>query len=161
MKKWMMMAALGLIAVAASAHTGGKMALTSSLDVATRAGKMLVTVKVENHTDKPVYVPRSVYEDDELFRREFDVRDGSGAEVQYIGPMVKRGPFTRDDYLAVKPGAKVSNTIDITRSYDFKKGPHKYTVSYAGGPVADLARLDNPVPAAKPVGPVPVTFTGK
>ena len=161
MNKWMMMALLAALASAASGNPGGKMTVTSSLDVATKAGKVLVTVRVENHTDKPVYVPRSVYEDDELFRREFDVRDSAGAEVPYIGPMVKRGPFTRDDYLAVKPGAKVSNTIDITRSYDFRKGMHTYTVSYGGGPVADLARLDNPVPAARPVGPVPLTFTGK
>lgn len=158
----LLIAALGMLALSAAAHPkGGKMTLVNSLDVATKAGKVLVTVKVENHTAAPVYVPKAVYEDDELFRREFDIRDSSGAEVQYIGPMVKRGPYTRDDFLTVKPGGKISNTIDITRSYDFKPGTHKYKVSYPGVPVLDLAKLDVIATTLKPAPAVDLTYTGK
>lgn len=160
--KKLLIAALGMLALSAAAHPkGGKMTVANSLTVASKAGKVLVTVKVENHTAAPVYVPKAVYEDDELFRREFDIRDSSGAEVQYIGPMVKRGPYTRDDFLTVKPGGKVSNTIDITRSYDFKPGTHKYTVMYAGVPVLDLARLDAVAPPFKPAPAVALTYTGR
>ncbi len=151
-----------MVALSALAHPkGGKMSLVNSLDVATKGGKVLVTVMVENHTAAPVYVPKAVYEDDELFRREFDIRDSTGAEVQYIGPMVKRGPYTRDDFLTVKPGGKVKNTIDITRSYDFKKGTHKYKVSYPGVPVMDLAKLDAVATSLKAAPAVELTFTGR
>lgn len=161
MKKCMI-AALCMLAMSAFAHPKGeKMALKNSLAVATKAGKVLVTVALENKLAVPVYVPRAVYVDDELFRREFDIRDSAGAEVDYIGPMVKRGPFTREDFLEVKPGGKVSNTIDITRSYAFKAGTHQYTVRYGGGPVQDVSKLDNPIPASAPIAPVALTYTGK
>lgn len=151
------LAALGMLALAATAHAGGaKMhAVQQQVEAASKDGKVVVTVKVANGGAKPVYVPKEVFGGDQLFRRAFDVRDASGAEVAYIGPMVKRGPFTKADYLAVKPGAKRSNSIDITRSYHFKPGTHTYTVAYAGSYLGDLAKLET----ATPLAAAPATFS--
>jgi len=151
-------AALGMLALAGSAHAGGANmhAVQQQVKVASQDGKVVVTLSVHNGGAKPVYVPKAVFEDDELFGRVFDIRDAAtGAEIAYIGPMVKRGPYTRADYLAVKPGAKRSNSIDITRSYDFKPGSHIYTLAYSGAYLGDLAKLD----AASAAAVAPATFT--
>ena len=153
--------AAGMLALAATAHAGGgKMqGVQQQVQVASRDGKVIVTVSVHNGTARPVFVPKAVYQDDELFGRVFDVKDAKGNEVDYIGPMVKRGPYTTADYLAVKPGARRSNSIDITRSYDFKAGAHTYTLAYSGSYLGDLAKLDAGTEAAAAA----VTFqhTGK
>ena len=135
--------ALAMLALAATAHAGGRMStVQQSVAALSKDGKVIVTVSLVNGSANAVYVPKAVFEDDELFARTFDVRDAaSGAEVDYIGPMVKRGPYTKDDFVAVKPGDKRSNSIDITRSFDFRPG-RSYKVAYSGAYLHDLARLD-------------------
>jgi hypothetical protein len=127
------------------------------MQVEAGAGKVVVKLAVANGGVKPVYVPKAVYADHEILRREFAITDmATGAEVQYTGRMVKRGPYTKDDFVAVKPGEKRSNSIDITRSYDFQPA-HTYQLSYEGAYLADPAKLDA-LSAAKVA---PVTFTVK
>ena len=129
------------------------------VQVEASGGKVVVKLTLDNASGKQVFVPRAVYEDDEIFRREFAIKDvATGAEVDYIGPMVKRGPFTKDDFMAVKPGKKHSHSIDITRSYDFKP-KRTYQLSYTGGYLGELAKIDAMSPAAVPA--VTFTFTGK
>ena len=151
------LAALGMLA-AATAHAGGTNmhAVQQQVQVASKDGKVVVTVSVDNGGKAPVYVPKAVFGADQLFGRVFDIRDAAtGAEVAYTGPMVKRGPYTSADYLAVKPGAKLRHSIDITRSYDFKPGSHSYTLAYEGSYLGDLAKLAAPSTAAV----APVKFT--
>ena len=159
MKKNLMMA-LAMLALAATAHAGGKMStVQQSVTALSKDGKVIVTVSLVNGSTKPVYVPKAVFEDDELFARTFDVTDAaSGAEVDYIGPMVKRAAYTKEDYLPVKPGEKRSNSIDITRSFDFKPG-RSYKVAYSGVYLKDLARLDTGTTASSAASRF--TFTGK
>jgi len=156
-----MVGVLGMLALAATAHAGGvKMqGVQQQVQVASKDGKVIVTVSVDNGSARPVYVPKAVFEDKELFGRVFDLKDGSGKEVDYIGPMVKRGPYTKADYLAVKPGGKRSNSIDITRSYDFKPGAHTYTLSYSGNYLGDLAKIEATTEVA--AAPVKFSHTGK
>jgi len=152
--------ALSMLAATAQAGEVPPNAVQQQLEVkASRYNKIAVTVTIMNGTTAPVYVPKAVFEEKELFGRVFDVKTKDGAEVQYIGPMVKRGPYTRDDYVLVPPGGKRSNTIDITRSYEFKKGTNQYTVTYSGGYLGDLEKLDAVIPASIP--PVPITYTAK
>lgn len=152
---------LGMLALAATAHAGGvKMqGVQQQVQAVSKDGKVIVTVSVDNGSAKPVFVPKAVFADKELFGRVFDLQDGSGKEVDYIGPMVKRGPYTKADYLAVKPGARRSNSIDITGSYDFRPGAHSYTLRYAGSYLGDLAKLDAGTEVAAP--PVTFSHTGK
>jgi hypothetical protein len=148
-----MMAALALLTFG-SAQAADKMAQTAK--VVSNDGKVLVTMTVENGSGKTIYVPKAVFKDKELFGRVFDVRSpATRAEVAYTGPMVKRGPFTKDDYVAVKPGAKLSNTLDITSSYAFMKGTHRYELSYSGSMLPSLDKVDD----ATPVTVAPATFT--
>ena len=103
-----MMAAL--LALPLLAHAGGGMnEVRQQVQVDAHGGKVVVTLTLDNAGAKSVYVPRAVYHDAQIFRREFAVTDAAtGAEVDYTGPMVKRGPFTKDDFMAVKPGKKLS-----------------------------------------------------
>jgi len=154
--------AVAMVAMALTAQAGaGKMnGVQQQVQVESTAGKVMVTLSVENGSAKAVFVPKAVFEDEELFGRAFDIKHlATGEAVKYIGPMVKRGPLTRDDYLPVKAGGKHTNVIDITRSYDFKSGKHDYQLTFAGNWLGNLARLE----AASTVSVAPVTFshTGK
>lgn len=158
-----LLAVLALPALAGCSQSGDKAMNESSkgvrqqVQVDAGGGKVIVRLALENGGSTAVFAPKAVYEDDQLFRREFDITDqATGAEIQYTGPMVKRGPFTRDDFVAVKPGAKLAHSIDITPSYDFKPGK-TYVLKYGGAYLGSLTRLDAPV--AAPVAPV--TFTVK
>lgn len=156
------LAALGMLALSATAYAGsGSMkGISQQVQVESKAGKVLVHLTVDNASDKPVFVPKAVFEDDELFGKLFEIRNlTTGAEVDYIGPMVKRGPFTAEDYLKVNARSKHSNTIDITRSYDFKPGINKYQLTYSGNYLGNLAKLES-VGAAS-IAPVTFTHTGK
>ena len=120
----------------------GEQGVHQQLQVNATGGKVIVTLTLENGGAVAVFAPKAVYVDDEIFRREFQITNkATGAEVDYIGPMVKRAPYTKDDYLAVQPGKTRSNSIDITRSFDFKPG-RSYKVAYSGAYLHDLAKLD-------------------
>lgn len=101
-------------------------------------GRVLVTAQYENRSAAPLQVPRALAAEKELTGRLFDIVEAdTGAAIEYQGMMVKRGPLTAADYLSLKPGARHSNTIDITRSYAFLPGLHRYRLSYEGAaPVA-------------------------
>ena len=125
--------------------------------VDTAGGKVIVRLAAANHGRQPVYVPKALYEDDELIAPIFDIREaGTGKQIEYIGRKVKRGPITRDDYVAVKPGTTRTNSIDITPSYDFLPGEHTYTLAFPGSLVSDLSNLVTP--ATVPVTPVSFIF---
>ena len=156
-----LMAGIGMLVLATAAHAGGNMAaLQQQVQVASHDGKVIATLSAHNGGAKAVYLPNAAYKSDRLFGRVFDIKNlDTGAEVDYTGPMVKRGPYTRADYLALKPGAKHRHAIDITSSYDFKPGTHHYQLSYAGSYLADVAHLDAATEA--PLAPVKFSHTGK
>jgi hypothetical protein len=111
--------------------------------VITRAGKVLVQLSVDNASARAIHVPRALYGDKELFHAAFAI-SSDGVKIDYIGAMVKRGPLTGDDFLAVKPGARRSNAIDISRSYGFLPGTHTYQLHYGGSYLSGIAK---PLPA--------------
>ncbi|MFL6675287.1 MAG: hypothetical protein ACJ8LG_18590 [Massilia sp.] len=139
-----------------SAFGAEQMNFQESIAVESSAGRVLVHVTVDNQGESPVYVPRAVASEHELWGRLFEVRDlASGQVLEYTGPMVKRGPLTSADYLPVPPHRKHSNTLDITDAYAFRQGTHSYQLSYPGTYLTNVARLD----AAAQVAPAPVQFT--
>jgi len=148
--------ALGMLALAGAAQGAAMNGVSEQLAVAAGGGKVMVTLKVHNASAASVFVPKAVYEGKQLFGRVFSITEqGSGAPVDYAGPMVKRGPLTRADYVKVAPGATRSNTIDITASYAFPHGTHTYQIGYEGAYLHSLAKLDAPVTQAT----APITFT--
>lgn len=156
--KSIILAALALLSATAGAGDKSMNGVSEQVQVDAGGGKVVVRLKADNRGARPVYVPKELFQDGELVRPVFEIRDAAtGAEVEYIGRKVKRGPITKDDYVALKPGASKTNSIDITRSYDFQPGQHTYQLSYAGSYLNDLAALD----AATPVAVAPATFTFK
>ncbi len=154
-RTWM---ALGMLALAGTAQAGdGNMnAVRQQIQVEAKDGKVIVVLSVVNGGKQPVYVPKAVYQDRELLGRSFEITEQSGGvALDYAGKMVKRGPVTGADFVAVKPGATLGNRIDITHSYAFKPGTHSYRLAYAGTYLTDTARLDAPLAAAA----APVAFT--
>ena len=127
----------------AGARDGVSPQVTEKVSVASTDGKVLVKVTVVNQSDKLVYVPRSLMTATEPEGRMFDVRDSSnGDPLDYTGMMVKRPPPGKQDYVAVKPHSKLSNTIDITQSYRFQTGRHAYQINLASSYLSDLNKLD-------------------
>lgn len=52
-----------------------------------------------------------------------------GKRIDYIGPVVKRGAPTADDYVTIAPGGVVSAAIDLARGYAIYEAD-KYTVEF-------------------------------
>jgi hypothetical protein len=146
---------------AVAADTGGNaLKVHHSIEVDTVGDQVLVHVTVENRSGHTIYVPREIAAEKELTGRRFDVRElPAGTPVDYTGRMVKRGPLTAADYLAIAPNKVHLNTIDITNAYAFKKGRHSYELSYAGPVLADVTKLDQP--GYSPSAPVRFTYTGR
>jgi hypothetical protein len=112
---------------------------------------VLVLLTVENRGDAPVYLPKSFAGATELTGREFRIVDAdSGKTVEYAGRMVKRGPLTVDDFLPLAPHSVHRHSIDITRSYAFAPGEHRYRLSHEGSYLSDAAQPQaaRPMPAA-------------
>lgn len=107
------------------------------LDVTFKAreagGHVVLHIALVNRLQQAVQVPRALATEQEMFGKLFELRDAdTGQPLEYQGIMVKRGPLTAADYLALAPGARRSNRIDLSRAYAFKPGRHAYTISYAG-----------------------------
>jgi hypothetical protein len=132
----------------ASARDGTVNAVTQKVQVESRDGKVLVRLTFENQSDGTVYLLRSLASDKKLLGNWFEVRDSSnGDPLDYTGPMVKRMPLGKADFLPLKPHARHYNTIDITHSYAFLQGRHAYQLTFAGNYVTDLKTLENLTPA--------------
>ena len=132
--------------------------VSETLQVAAQDGKVIVTVLAENRSAQTVYLPRTLVGDKTLSGALFTVREGvNGDPLVYTGRMVKRGPLGKGDYLALAPHATLSNSIDITHSYGFLPGKHRYRLAYEGQVVADLDRLGDVQSIA--VEPVVFSYT--
>ena len=53
-----------------------------------------------------------------------------GAEVEYRGPMVKRGAPGKENYLTLKPGERQQAKVDLAKAWDVEVPGH-YTIQYA------------------------------
>jgi hypothetical protein len=127
----------------AAAQTKANNMVNETLHVESRAGKVMVHFTVDNRTPQMIYVPKAIATEDQLFGRLFEVRHlASGDMLDYTGPMVKRGPITADDYLAIKSRSKHTNTLNITHSFAFRPGTHTYELKYAGIYLNDVRSLD-------------------
>jgi len=120
------------------------------------AGHPVLHISLANHSARPVKVLHALATEEEMFGKLFEVRDAeTGQLLDYQGIMVKRGPLTDEDYLAMKPGAQRSNAIDLAAAYSFRQGRHVYTISYAGHYLMEGKEMP------LTVGPVRFEHTGK
>ncbi|WP_296949202.1 hypothetical protein [uncultured Massilia sp.] len=155
--------ALAFALAGCAAHEPGKehqgnqaMNLHAILSVDASHDKVLATLRFENRGERRVWLPNAAAADTRLTNRLFELREHpGGAEVAYLGPMVKRLPFTAADYVELAPHSAHTHTIDITRYYAFKPGQHTYEIRWNGLALADAKQLD----AFTEVAAAPVMFT--
>ena len=158
-----MMAATTLAAGLARGTAMNDVGMTLSVEA--KDGRVLVQVELENRSADAVLVPRTIAASDRLLGRVFDVKGDDGTPVPYVGPLVKRGPLTAADYLALPAGQRHRHTIDIAPAYDFRPGTHTYTVAYAGQYITDAAVLASTGAASdfstagQPLAAPPVSFS--
>jgi hypothetical protein len=127
-----------------AAYGGETMNVHASLTVEAKHEKVLVTFRIENRGERRVGLPRAIATDEELNGRLFDLREHpGGAEVAYVGKMVKRAALGADDYFELPPHSAHTHTIDITRAYAFKPGMHTYEIRYEGAALADVKQLES------------------
>lgn len=129
------------------------------IDTDTKPGHVLVVLKVTNQGKTTIWIPRELALEKELSGRRFDLRDFGNRPVDYTGKMVKRAALTAADYQPIAPGKMLTNVIDITSAYAFKKGRHSYNIGYAGPVLADVKRLD--ALEESPARPVAFVYTGR
>lgn len=118
----------------------------ASMTAESKGGRVLVHMRFENGGTDPAWVPGAVAEDEDLTRREFDIVAEDGTQVDYIGPMVKRGALSADDYIRIAPHGHLAHTLDITDSYAWKAGAHTYTVRWEGHWLPNVVNLGKTVP---------------
>jgi hypothetical protein len=145
----------GAAIAAGTAHGGEAMNVHASLSVDAGHEKVLVTFRIENRGERRAWLPRTVAAADGLSGRLYELHGQDGAEVDYTGPWVKRGPVTAADFVELAPHSAHTHTIDITPFYAFTPGRHAYTIRYAGQGLGDVKQLE----ATSPLETDAVTFT--
>jgi hypothetical protein len=70
----------------------------------------------------------------ESFSRSIlDIKDAGGESVGYLGPMIKRGPPSKRDYVTVRPNEPLAATFNLAHHYGVAGGS-TYTVQFKGNP---------------------------
>jgi len=62
-----------------------------------------------------------------------------GAELPYVGKLVKRGAPTSDDYVWIDAGGSISAEVDLAEGYDFSQAG-EYTVQFRSPRLSHTAR---------------------
>jgi hypothetical protein len=143
-----------------SVYQGKPMKLVSqAIAVESKGERVIINFTVNNRTENKVWVPRSVAAEQSLSGQIFEIRNGAGDPVPYIGPMVKRGPIGAADFTEIRARMRHRNKIDITDSYAFRKGPGNYELTYVGSYLLDPN--DPSKSSTLALAPVQFSFTGK
>lgn len=103
--------------------------LDVKLSVRAVADSISVDVQIQNCSDHPILIEKIDATLGEPLPHEFLVKS-EGKEVEYIGPMIKRAPYKRDDFRWLRPGDKIGRTLNIRGLYDFRPGSRDYEVTY-------------------------------
>ena len=148
-------ACLSLLPLTGCAEKNQMKELTEKIVVEPQNGHVVVKVFFDNPTDGKVFVPNAIAVEKDLSNALFDIKELSGEMIPYTGMMAKRSPPGPDDYVAIAPHSKHENTIDITNSYGFKDGNHRYILSYQGIYLKDLSKLSQ----ASSAGTIQAEFT--
>lgn len=62
-------------------------------------------------------------------RQEFEISN-EGAVIPYVGAMVKRGPYMREEFVEIKSGGAISFEVRLDLDYEFLPGRNSYQSSY-------------------------------
>ncbi|WP_374949135.1 protease [Mucilaginibacter sp.] len=78
-----------------------------------------------------------------LMSKYLSIKDESGTEAAYKGPMAKRiMPPPASSYITLKPNDSVTVNVDVLKAYAIDK-PEAYTVTYEGKEISGLEVKQN------------------
>lgn len=123
--------ALGLIFLCGSlaAQEGGSGTVEARLEAAPQAaGGASVTFTLTNRGNRPVSVLKW-HTPLEGIRNDIFRITHEGEMVPYVGPLIKRGQPTAEDFVTLGPGETVSAVVDLGAVYAFPE-PGRYEVRY-------------------------------
>lgn len=103
--------------------------LDVKLNVQATPKAIAVNVLVRNRSDRPILIEKIDADIGEPLPHEFLITS-HGQKVEYVGPMIKRSPYTRDDFRWLKPGEKIQRDLRIEGLFDFLSGRHEYQLTY-------------------------------
>jgi hypothetical protein len=109
------------------------------------SGPAAVRFTLVNRTDAPLWVLRWNTPLEGWKGTIFELTSG-GAEIPYMGPMLKQGDPGREDYVEIAAGGKAEATVDLSLVYDIGK-PGTYRLRVEGGlqdMTADPAAVPRP-----------------
>ena len=119
-------------------------ACSLSADESVTAGSaVLVRMSLQNLTRDRLYVLRWYTPFEGLQGRIFRITH-SGEEVEYRGPMIRRGDPIREQYIVLEPGAQISSEVDLTTGYDLSRAGD-YRIEFVSG-LHDVARDERSIP---------------
>lgn len=88
---------------------------------------IVVTLRMKNTHDMPVLVENINWDESDPLRREFAITS-DGKEISYTGIMMKRAPYTREDFILLKPNEETIRTTRIDQTYAFLPGDREYQI---------------------------------
>jgi hypothetical protein len=102
-----------------------------SVPAKVRAGSPVqLTFELGNKSKKAIYALNWNTPLEGFFGRYLTVTGPQG-EVEYGGAVVKRALPTREEYVILPPGGKVSKSADLAKAYELKT-PGKYRIEFVG-----------------------------
>ncbi|MCX5660933.1 MAG: hypothetical protein NTW19_14605 [Planctomycetota bacterium] len=87
-----------------------------------------IVVTFSNTTDAPLRLLRqNLLMEEQMTNSWFTVRR-NGVKVQYIGRLVKRGPYRPDEYVILEPGRQIQSAVRLSKWYAIADpGPYDCT----------------------------------
>jgi hypothetical protein len=104
--------------------------VAGAMELAVLGGEIRVALTFTNHTQRVVWIEK-LEEGQAPMRSEFEIRSDDGRLVPYIGPMAKRLPYTKADFVALEPGRTSRREIRIEDRYDFPEGQKDYRATFS------------------------------
>lgn len=104
---------------------------------------VLMRFTVYNHADSAQQFCKWHTPFEPLMSKYLDVKDETGQEVLYRGPMAKRMmPPPASSYIRVNVKDSISASVDLLKAYAITK-PSKYTITYVGQNMSGLVVKDS------------------
>lgn len=134
MKNILLPIGIGLWAATSMATQAADFAFACRISVPTRinaGAKVPLKFTLKNRSPGVVNVLTWNTPLEGLTGRFLSVTGPDGKEIEYGGPMVKRAPPARDNYIKLRKGATRQRTVDISRAYAFTQ-PGSYRIAFIG-----------------------------
>jgi hypothetical protein len=104
--------------------------MSGAMEVVVSGEEIRVLLTFTNHSPRVVWMEK-LDEGQAPLRSEFEIRNGEGRMMPYLGPMAKRPAFVKADFFALEPGRSFRREIRIDDRYDFPEGQGDYRMTFS------------------------------